>query len=107
MSLEFKPLGIVKEIIEACGTNISYMYDDLIFIEHNPYMVQFSDSGEREFYVFFNENIESEPCAELKLKMVAEGKLREFKVIFKGYYKMVPDEEKEEFKIEFVKNPIA
>lgn len=38
------PLGTVKTIVEAAGMGISYAYDDLVFLEHNSFLLQFTDN---------------------------------------------------------------
>jgi hypothetical protein len=48
-----KPLGLVKTIVEAAGMGISYAYDDLVFLEHNSFLLQFTDN-EREISVHMN-----------------------------------------------------
>ena len=40
--MRLKPLGVVKEIVEAAGMGISYVYDDLVFIDHNALLLQFA-----------------------------------------------------------------
>ena len=40
------PLGRVKEIVEAAGMDISYAYEDLLFMDHNALLLQFIDSGD-------------------------------------------------------------
>ncbi|KPK35093.1 MAG: hypothetical protein AMK70_06050 [Nitrospira bacterium SG8_35_1] len=37
------PLGKLKELIESVGMGISYAYDDLVFLEHNAFIMQFGD----------------------------------------------------------------
>ena len=48
--MSFRPLGIAKEIIEATGLNVTYTYDDLVFIEHNPIIIQFDDKNKGLFF---------------------------------------------------------
>ncbi|HIJ91616.1 MAG: hypothetical protein OEV89_13220 [Desulfobulbaceae bacterium] len=48
-----KPLGKVKTIVEAAGMGISYVYDDLVFLEHNSFLLQFTDN-DREITVHVN-----------------------------------------------------
>lgn len=43
--MSLKPLGMVNSIVEAAGMGISYVYDDLIFLEHNSFLLQFADNG--------------------------------------------------------------
>ena len=38
-----KPLGVVKNIVEEAGMGISYAYEDLVFLEHNSFLLQFTD----------------------------------------------------------------
>ncbi|MBU2537685.1 MAG: hypothetical protein KKH22_04550 [Proteobacteria bacterium] len=43
--MSLKPLGMVKTIVEAAGMGISYAYDDLVFLDHNSFLLQFADNG--------------------------------------------------------------
>ncbi|MDR9501524.1 MAG: hypothetical protein RI601_06990 [Desulfurivibrionaceae bacterium] len=38
-----RPLGVVKNILENDGMEISFAYEDLIFLEHNGFLLQFTD----------------------------------------------------------------
>ena len=51
--MSLKPLGMVKNIVEAAGMGISYAYDDLVFLEHNSFLLQFTDN-DREVTVHVN-----------------------------------------------------
>ena len=35
-------LGLVKNIVEEAGMGISYAYEDLAFLEHNSFLLQFT-----------------------------------------------------------------
>ncbi|MCI5134763.1 MAG: hypothetical protein D3920_06755 [Candidatus Electrothrix sp. AW2] len=39
-------LGVVKEIVEATGMGVSYAYEDLIFLDHNALLLQFTDESD-------------------------------------------------------------
>lgn len=47
-------LGIVKNIVEAAGMGISYAYEDLVFLDHNSLILQFTDN-DREVLVHINQ----------------------------------------------------
>ncbi len=53
------PLGIVKEIVENAGMGISYAYEDLVFLEHNSYLLQFTDN-EAEVLIHINQEADQE-----------------------------------------------
>ena len=39
-----RELGLVREALAAAGMEISFAYEDLIFLEHNGFLLQFSDN---------------------------------------------------------------
>ena len=55
--MSLKPLGILKEVVEAAGMGISYAYDDLVFLDHNGFLLQFGDDGKT---VFIHTNSEAD-----------------------------------------------
>jgi len=40
-----RKLGVVKEIVEAAGMSISHVYEDLVFLNHNAFLLQFTDDS--------------------------------------------------------------
>ena len=50
MSVQYRPLGMVKEMLELIGIEVTYAYEDLIFIHHNHFLLQFGKVGEILFY---------------------------------------------------------
>ena len=47
------PLGRVKQVVEAIDMGISYAHEDLVFLEHNDFLLEFTDR-EDEILVHFN-----------------------------------------------------
>ena len=41
--MTLKPLGRVKELVESVGMEITYAYDDLVFLQHNAFLLQFGE----------------------------------------------------------------
>lgn len=41
MGVPYRPLGLVKEALEQIGIEVSYAYEDLVFIQHNHFLLQF------------------------------------------------------------------
>jgi len=54
-----RPLGLVKELIDTTGLNITHVYEDLVFIEHNAFILQMGEKGEDLKIVFNTESEES------------------------------------------------
>lgn len=55
--MNLKPLGIVKTIVESAGMGISYAYDDLVFLDHNAFLLQFTDNDQE---ILIHANSEAE-----------------------------------------------
>jgi hypothetical protein len=55
--MSLKPLGKVRELVEAAGMAISYAYDDLVFLDHNAFLLQFDEDGRT---VFIHTNSEAD-----------------------------------------------
>lgn len=71
--MNLKPLGIVKTIVESAGMGISYAYDDLVFLDHNAFLLQFTDN-DKEVLIHANSEAEGEEIkdsAVARLKNVA------------------------------------
>lgn len=57
MALPYRPLGLVKEILDGLGIEVTYAYEDLVFLQHNPVLLQFGQVGE---ILFFHVNVETD-----------------------------------------------
>lgn len=71
--LPYRPLGKVKEVLEKLGTDISYAYEDLIFVTHNQYLLQFGEVGEELFYLANREAGDNEQSESIDILAQAFG----------------------------------
>lgn len=53
-----RPLGKVKELVESIGMGMSFAYEDLVFLEHNAFILQF---GEDNNALIVHTNGEADP----------------------------------------------
>lgn len=44
--MALRPLGKVKELVESVGMGLSFAYEDLVFLEHNAFLLQFGEDKE-------------------------------------------------------------
>lgn len=56
MSVHYRPLGMVKEALEQIGIEVTYAYEDLVFIQHNHFLLQFGKTGA---ILFFYANVDT------------------------------------------------
>ncbi len=70
--MSLKPLGIVTEIVESAGMGISYAYEDLVFLEHNAFLLEFT-ANDKELLIHTNSEAEESGIKDsiAKLKNIA------------------------------------
>ena len=99
--MDLKPLGIVKEIVETAGMSISYAYDDLVFIAHNAYLLQFTDKNS-ELMIHVNSEADESAIQEDITRLKAEASARN--IVFKdGSRYTLSQEGNENIRLEFAK----
>jgi hypothetical protein len=100
--MELRPLGIAKEIIEETGLEVTYNYDDLVFVQHNPFMIQFDDENSKNLKLFFNVDCEEETAEKLEAQLKSSALQREFTITPSGKFEMTQKEGTEEIDIQFI-----
>jgi hypothetical protein len=74
-----KKLGVVKEIVEAAGMSISYAYDDLVFLDHNALLLQFTEESDE---LLLRTNSEADKRAMKEVAAVLKGLAQEKEMTF-------------------------
>ncbi|MCG8551883.1 MAG: hypothetical protein MI799_15890 [Desulfobacterales bacterium] len=100
--MELRPLGIAKEIIEETGLEVTYNYDDLVFVQHNPFMIQFDDDNSKSLKLFFNVDCEEDAAGKLEAQLKSAALQREFTITPSGKFEMTQKQGTEEIDIKFI-----
>lgn len=95
-----KPLGIVREIVEAAGMTISYVYEDLVFIDHNAFLLQFTDA-DKVVLLHFNREAGGEELAAAIFRLKKESMAREI-LLRDGDTYTLRQAEGEQIRLEFL-----
>lgn len=94
-----KPLGIVKEILESIGIGISYVYDDLIFVDHNDFLLQFTD---KKYKLLAHVNKEADEEEAVKsINLMNNVAASRNMVIVRGKYYTLVQADEENVRLEF------
>jgi len=102
MALPYRPLGVVKQLLEEIGMEVTYAYDDLIFIQHNPILLQFGEVGEVLFFYANVETPEDEAAQRfdaIQAKVSVEG----ITLIHRGRYRL-SETDGENLSLEFLED---
>lgn len=102
MSITYRPLGKVRDLVQAIGLDISYAYDDLVFSDHSMFILQFENQNDYRLKLFFNTECNKQEAEIVEKKLKAEAKIAKLEIINSGLFELNQIDEKEELEIRFV-----
>lgn len=82
-----RPLTRIQNAIESLGLSITYAYDDLIFTEHNAFVLQMGERGEL-VAVYLNNELDEPARPKMIRKVTEAGTKEELLITHKGYYSL-------------------
>ena len=98
--MTLRPLGIVKEILESAGMGLSYAHEDLVFLEHNGFLLQFGDK-EQEVLIHVNEEADEQELAPALALLQSKAKENHMVFTIGDHYRLSQADE-ENINIEFL-----
>jgi len=100
-SLPYRPLGHIVTMMESLGTKVTHWHDDLVFMEHNAFLIQMGERGE-DMGVWLNIDCEPAKAEEIMDLIAGKGPEHGFDVSFCGNYRVAESDENETLQIEFI-----
>lgn len=82
-----RPLGTVTEIIESAGMEVSYAYEDLVFLEHNGFLLEFTNR-KNEVLIHINEEVVEHELPALLLLLQKKAEERAMVFNIGRYYRL-------------------
>ena len=102
MSVSYRPLGIISAMVEEMQLEVTYAYEDLVFISHNAFLLRMGEKGEL-VHLYFNQESEMEDRSVI-LKTIRDLAVsRKLEIIDSGTYTMEPRDD-DQLDIRFVEN---
>ena len=104
MAIPLKPLGIIKDMLDGIGLKITYAYDDLIFVEHDAFLLKLGDTGE-DVRLYFNTDAPVDKREDITNLLKECGRQYRFIVSQQGTYSIAADAQNEELHLQFFEGP--
>lgn len=98
--IPYRPLGILKTVLESHGFQVTHCYEDLVFIEHNAFLLRMEEKGE-EVSLFFNTDSEPEKRAGIADALHGAGNHYRLAISPRGTYRLTANEEDNSLDLEF------
>lgn len=99
--MNLRPLGTAKEIINTTGLDVTYAYDDLVFVEHSPFLIQFDDDNPKNLKLYFNLDCEADAAEKLEAQLTIAATAKDFTIQKSGKFTLKQKEASEEFEVKF------
>ena len=96
-----RPLYRVNELAQAVGQEITYAYDDLVFISHSDVLIQFVGGDEDPLNLYLHQDLDSKVFGATKAKYEINAKQQGTTLQYKGRFSMNPKEGCEEIDLQF------
>lgn len=99
--MAFRSVDNIKSVIESTGLSISYLYDDLVFVKHNAYILRFDDDKPNHFFLHFNSDSDEDERPKISEYLKMFGKAFSTEISNSRLFKMVQNED-ETFQVKFL-----
>ncbi len=94
-----RPLGKITALLADLKLEVTYAYDDLVFVQHSAFLLQFTDDPNK-LKLFSNTECDPKEAQETVTDVVTEFGKAGLVVLPAGRYKLTPNEN-ETLNIEF------
>lgn len=100
---ELYELEKIRFIIkDACGLDVAYAYDDLVFAEHGLFIIQFTDKAGSQLGCWFNNEILETEEINMFDSLAKTASLNNAAITYKGRFCMKQKVGSEEIEVEFI-----
>jgi len=93
------PLGLIMNVVESLGLEVTYAYDDLVFVAHSAFLFQM-DKNPQVVNLYFNQQSDINARAGLAESLIKYGQENGLTIMNKGIF-AIEQQEEENLKITF------
>ena len=97
-----RPLGTIMQLLEELGHDVTYAYDDLVFVNGNDFLLQFENTGPT-VNLFFNQSCLKADADNVEQSIIPAADRKGLSIVKKGNY-CITGQADETMRIEFFDN---
>ncbi|MBM3162672.1 MAG: hypothetical protein FJZ79_05010 [Chlorobi bacterium] len=93
MEQTLRPLGTIMQLLEELGHEVTYAYEDLVFVNHSDFLLQFGETGS-VLNLFFNSECPKREADLIEESLIPAADRKGLSITTKGRYTIneQPDE---------------
>ena len=96
-----RPLNIVQNIIDKLDLSLTYVYDDLVFIEQAVILIQFDKKNQKTLMLFLHKDMSTNIQDQMIDRFSEAAKQYEVTVNYNGRFELLENAENHEVDIVF------
>ncbi|NTV47125.1 MAG: hypothetical protein HGB11_11525 [Chlorobiales bacterium] len=104
MVIPIRPLGPVLELVGDLGHDVTYAYEDLVFVNHNAFLFQLDDNG-KVVSLYFNQECPENEADDLTQSIVSTATKKGLNVVRRGNY-MLTEQPNDNLEIKFFETEV-
>ncbi len=98
MTIPYRPLGHISAVLEKMGLEVTYAYEDIVYVSHSAFILQMGEKGE-DVYFYFNIDSNEDDREEVVKQLTDAAVESGLNFIHNGLFEMTQkDEENVELK---------
>jgi len=101
MKIGLRPLPLAEEVVATTGLKVTFAYEDLVFVEHNAFLIRFNDEKPEQLYLHFNQECDEAEKPKLVRMLEAKAYSLGMQIVKSTNYSMEQIEGAEEFQVVF------
>lgn len=101
--IPFRPLGLIKTMLEDLGYCITHCYEDLIFTEQNTFLLRMEKQGD-QISLFLNTESEIDKRDAIISALQTTATTLRLKITNRGTYSFFPNEQDQTIDINFMEH---
>jgi hypothetical protein len=101
MHIPYRPLGLLRELVESMGLQITHVFEDLLFIEHNTFLLQMGEEG-ADVRLWFNSDSLPAERPGITATLTAIGAESGLRVDRRGTFRLAQQDGTEQLRLELL-----
>lgn len=86
-AIPYRPIGLIANAVEEAGLNVSYFYENLIFVESNVILLKMCEDP-KEVLLYSNENCAESDAKDLEIRIAFAARKEGLQVSYSGKFKL-------------------
>jgi len=96
----YRPLGLIKNMLDQLGLELTHCYEDLVFVQHSAFLLRMETRGQ-DVSLFFNTEADPAQQEEIRQTLISAGKTQNLIISERGTFSLTANEDDQSLDLTF------